>query len=283
MRKITTVVACLAAALTLTGCANLETLPDQQGLRYSGGALLPEAVEFKNCQGPRKQEFGGPGDNTYLYPAGQRTFKFSADPGSDSGPLSTSAPSPGGGQPITMGVSGTITFTPRFDDCESLRSFHERIGLKFRAWEPDGWNRMIGTYVKDSADRAIDSESLKSTWMDLTANSEAKTAWERRVVESLPALVNAQAGGDFFKIDNVILQRPELPDNIRSAIADTEAARQQAATADQFKAAAERFPGGPTAYQAFQQQQALNKAIAEGKVQVVPVPYGSPVIVGGGR
>jgi hypothetical protein len=25
----------------------------------------------------------------------------------------------------------------------------------------------------------------------------------------------------------------------------------------------------------------VNKAIAEGKVQVLPVPYGSPVIVGG--
>ena len=57
--------------------------------------------------------------------------------------------------------------------------------------------------------------------------------------------------------------------------------RRQAVEID--KAAAASFPGGLPAYQAYQQQQAVNEAIKSGKVQVLPVPAGSPVIVNQGK
>jgi hypothetical protein len=57
--------------------------------------------------------------------------------------------------------------------------------------------------------------------------------------------------------------------------------RQQTAQTDQQ--AARSFPGGLAAYQDYQQKQAINKAIAEGRVNPLIVPQGSPVIVGGPR
>lgn len=281
MRTALVVCIGLLTLAAISGCSNLETAPDERGIRYSGGAVFPEAEEFKGCQDPAKQDFGAPGDHTYVYPAGQRTFKFSTDPGSDAPPLSVSAPSPGGGQPIQMTVSGTVNFTPNLSNCDDLRRFHENIGRKYKAWEGSGWTELLSTYVKDPVDRATDNEALKFDWVLLSSNADAKARWEKAVQDTLPKLIEQQSGGNFFSIQNVFLQRPELPDNVKAAIADTEAARQQAQTAEQFKAAAASFPGGPTAYQEFLKQQAINKAIERGEVKVIPIPAGSPVIVQG--
>jgi len=277
------VIAASALSLvSLTACANLETQGDVVGIRYSGGAIFPEAIEFKECQGKSEQHFGAAGDNTYTYPVGQRTFKFSNDPGSDSPPLTTSAPGPNGGQPIEMQVSGTVFFTPKFANCDTLRKFHETIGLKYRAWIDngfEGWNEAIGVYIKDPTDRTVDNESLKSDWIKLSSNAEAKHQWETNVTTELPKLMEQSGGGEFFHIDYVILQKPDLPANVKSAIADTEAARQQAQTAEQVKNAAASFPGGVQAYQEYQRNQAVNKAIESGNVKVIPVPAGSPIMV----
>lgn len=282
MKKLIIALAALLM-LALTGCANMETQADEQGLRYSGGWLFAEAPAFMECQPPASQSYGADaGDNTYVYPAGQRTLKFSADPGSDSPPITVSAPSPGGGQPITLTVSGVVTFTPNFGDCEAFRRFHETIGLKFAAYTAEGWAKMIGTYIKDPVDRAADNEALKFDWVTLSSDSNAKAAWETAVAQGLPKIVEQLAGGNYFTINAVLLQRPDLPGDVTAAIQRTEAARQEAQTAAQIKQAAESFPGGIAAYQAFQQQQAINDAIRSGQVRVLPVPQGSPIIVNPG-
>jgi len=282
-RKLAGIMLASVGVVFLSACGSATTEPDQVGVRYEGSVFFPQDPSFKSCQVPGVQEFGDPGDNVYPYPVGQRTFKFSNDVGSEVPPLTASSPSPGGGQPIEMGVSGTVTFTPNFANCDVLRSFHETIGIKYQAWTADGWNKMLSVYIKDVVDRAIDNEALKFDWVQLTSNAQAKADWETEVATQLPALIARQAGGDFFIVNSVLLQRPDLPANIKSAIADTEAARQQAQTAEQFKQAASSFPGGPAAYQAFQQQQAINKAIENGSVKVIPVPQGSPVIVQPGQ
>lgn len=274
--------ALIATGLTLAGCSSMETQADEQGIRYEGGVVFAQAPEFKSCQSPAQQSYGDPGDGTYIYPAGQRTLKFSNDPGSDSPPLTVSAPSPGGGQPIVLGVSGVVTFTPNFGDCETFRQFHETIGRKFQAYTPDGWANMIRTYIKDPADRAADNAALGFDWVNLASNADAKAQWERAVAEALPGMIEQLAGGNYFTINGVLLQRPELPPDVTAAIQRTEAARQEAQTAEQVRRAAETFPGGVAAYQAFQQQQAINDAIRSGNVKVLPVPQGSPIIVNPG-
>jgi hypothetical protein len=304
MRK-TRIIGALGGVLltvSLSACASIETAPDEVAIRYNGGAVMAEAETFANCVAPGSQEYGSAGDHTeYVYPAGQRTLKFSNDPGSDAPPLKVSAPAPGGGQPITMDVSGLVTFTPNFQDCDALRKFHETIGRKYKAYlgsddaapQTDGWAKMIGVYIKDPTDRAADNAALADNWVQLTSNADAKGRWEKRVADELigvpdangvmqPGLVEKLAGGKFFTINTVLLQRPDLPVDVQNAIAQSEAERQRAVTAEQFKAAAESFPGGAPAYQEFQRQLAVNKAIESGQVKIIPVPQGSPVIVGQG-
>lgn len=276
------------AVLGLAGCSSMVTEADEVGTRYEGGVLFAQAPDFIECQARSQQNYGGPGDSTYIYPAGQRTFKFSKDPGSDAPPITVSAPSPGGGQPITMDVSGTVTFTPNFDNCDVLRKFHEEIGRKYQAWTPDGWNKLIGVYVKDPVDQAADIEALRSSWVGLTSNADEKGKWEQNVAKAVqgtpetPGLIEKLAGGKYFTINSVFLQRPELPPGVKAAIDDTESERQRAVTADQFAAAAARFPGGPAAYQEFQRQLAINKAIETGQVKIIPVPDGVTVNIPAG-
>lgn len=277
-----TIIIAVGLILALAGCSSMETQADEQGIRYEGGIIFAQAPVFKSCQLPSQQTYGDPGDGTYIYPAGQRTLKFSADPGSDSPPITVSAPSPGGGQPIVLTVSGVVTFTPNFNDCGIFQAFHEQIGRKFSAYTPEGWAEMIRTYIKDPTDRAADNAALGFDWVQLSSDAAVKTQWEQAVAAALPGMIRQLAGGDYFTINGVLLQRPDLPADVVAAIQRTEAARQEAKTAEQIQAAAANFPGGIAAYQAFQQQQAINDAIRSGNVKVLPVPQGSPIIVNPG-
>ena len=270
-----------AATLALAGCSAADTAPDEVAVRYEGGTF--DAQTFKRCHGPSVLEYGSPGDRVFTYPVGQRTFKFSLDPGSDSPPLTVTAKGS-----VELVVSGLITFESNFADCATLRQFHEKIGRKYEAWTPEGWARMLGVYIKDPTDRAIDNAGLGFEWPQLYGNQESKAAWEAAAITAIqgtpesPGLVEQLAGGEFFTIKSIILQKPEVPQALKDALADAERAKIAAEAAETDKLAAANFPGGITAYLAYKQQEAVNKAIAEGKVEVVPIPQGSPVIVAPG-
>lgn len=280
--RTTVAVVIAAVASAAVSCGSITTAADEQAIRYEGGLIFPQDPTFKGCQGSSLQEFGDPGDTGYNYPSGQRTFKFSHDPGSDSPPLTVSSPGPGGTQPVEMEVSGTVTFTPNFQNCDGLKAFHESIGIKYAAWTPEGWTKMMLTYIKDPTDKAADTAALGYNWVALTGSVDSKNAWEAAALVAIPDLVKKQAKGNFFTIYNVFLHKPELPRSVKNAINDVETARLQGQASDQVAEAAQRFPGGPAAYQEFLRQQSVNKAIENGSVKVIPIPQGSPVIVQGG-
>lgn len=283
MRRL--LLALVAGMLLLTGCSLAQTAPDTVAIRYSGGDVVAEAEVFKQCYGPGASEYGAPGDKVYYYPAGQRTLKFSADPGSDLGPLTVTAQ---GGVQLT--VAGTITFTPQFQNCDTLKDFHERIGRKYGAYvkgEDDeattvveslaGWQEMIATYVKDPAERAIDNASLSYSWDKLTNDPATKAAWEKAALEGIPLVMQQQSGGEFFQVDSVILQAPQMPQALQEGLQAQIKAEQQGAAAAAAQTAANSCDA---ACQQYQQTQALIKAIESGNVPVIPVPVGSPIQVG---
>jgi hypothetical protein len=288
MRKIFTVVAAvLAGVIALAGCgATADVKPDEVALRYSGTGFSYEAETFRECYlTPFAGRTGGNGDKVYTYPAGQRTFKFSNDPGSDAPPMQVTVQ---GG--LVMTVAGTVTFTPQFTDCDRLRDFHERIGRKFQAFTrgaddtttievegQEGWREMLGTYVKDPVDRAVDDASLGYTWQQLSSDPSAKAAWEATALENIPNVMRQQSGGDFFRIDSVILQKPDLPQAVADGLQAQERARLDGEAA---AAAAEAARACDRACQEYQESQArINLMNRSSGIPVLPVPYGSPVQV----
>jgi hypothetical protein len=283
--------AVMAVGIGVAGCTVVNTAPDEVALHYSGGSLSSQT--FENCVTSGVREVDGPGDFHYYYPQGQRDFKFSTDEGSDFGPLTSST-----NDSVELVVKGIVTFTvntscDKFTDSDGrewpggkLQKFHETLGKKSHVpgvddnGVGDGWKAFLGKYVKDVVDRTVDLESSKLSYSGLYNDASVRAKWEESVVGSIASQVEGLMGSDYVKINKVVLQKPDLPESLKNELVNAEAARLRGSTANIDQENAKKF-GSMEAYIEYQSKVTVNKAIAEGKVQVLPVPYGSPVIVGG--
>jgi hypothetical protein len=220
----------LAAALLLTGCSITIPEPDEKGIVYDAG--LFSDTTFQNCVDPGIRDVSGPGDMGFVYPAGQRTFEFAADPndpegvktkpGAESGPLSMWTK-----DPLEMRVSGVVTFSLT-SDCKTLQRFHEQIGLKYEAYTDEGWNRLLSVYVGQPLDRALDAASKEFAWRDLTyVSPQAKQQWEAKVAEYMTQFLREQGGAAFFEKFAVTLQQPQPPLKVREAMAAVQQAKEE--------------------------------------------------------
>lgn len=292
MKKILLIL--LTVAFLGTGCfASIqETQPDERALHYDGGPFTAE--EFKNCIEPSAREIDNAFDEHYFYPSGQRTWRFTGGENSESGPVEVTDSTP-----ITLDVPGTLTFTLN-TQCDTLREFHERIGLKYKAYESDGWARMLEAYLGDPLEKALDQASQEYPWRQLLQDGELREDWEAEVSRLARIYVQDQAGGDYFCDPSftgaeeaecgdfqLTLQKPIVPPSIQEALETTEAEkeRENQARAQQTRSEVEAQTlqelvdvlGEETAVLFW----AIREGINKGQIDVVPIPYGSDVIVNG--
>lgn len=280
-------------ALTV-GCSVATPDPSQIALHYSGGPFSSQ--DFENCVNPGVREVDSINDSHDYYPIGQRTFTFSDVQGADAPPLLVSTNSQ-----IKLIVRGTITFRLNtscapYKDTDGrvwpgglIQRFHDTIGRHNQAFatdggqpQPSGWDDVIRIYVGGPTSKAMNDAGLRFSWQQLYADPAANTAWQQAAIAAIPRLIDQQAGGPHFLIDNVQFLQPSLPDALNHEIENNQAAGLRKATADTDKSAAEQFPGGIQGYLHYQQELAINQAIKDGKVRVIPIPQGSSVIVGAG-
>ncbi|MEV0148635.1 MULTISPECIES: SPFH domain-containing protein [unclassified Nonomuraea] len=225
-----TAVASLAAAMLVAGCSVTIPEPDQKGIVYDAGMFSD--TTFQNCVEPGVRDVSGWGDKGYVYPAGQRTFEFAADPndpagvrtkpGAEAGPLTMWTK-----DPLEMRVSGVVTFSLT-SDCKTLRQFHEQIGLKYKADTDAGWRRLLSVYVGQPLDRALDAASKEFAWRDLTyLDPQAKQQWEAKVAEYMAQFLREQGGTAFFDKFSVTLQQPQPPLKVREAMAAVQQAKEE--------------------------------------------------------
>jgi hypothetical protein len=298
--------AIIAAVSVLGACSTADPSPGQVAAHYSNGPFSSQV--FQDCVAPGQLAYQGVSDDHFYYPAGQRSFKFSNDPDSDYPPIEVMSSD---SQVLT--VSGTMAFTldtscAPWDDKDAngnvikhwpgglLQRFHETLAIQDSAFstaggtEPGpGWDKFIGKYVKDTAERAITNEALRFGWFALSNDPTARAQWEKDVVTKVPDLVTAQMGAPYLHIDNILLQKPVPGPGLLAGLASKQEAQLRSDAVDIDKAAALNFPGGINAYADYQQklgvlalQRSIARAIDDGKVKAVPVPAGSPVIVSPG-
>lgn len=289
------ILATAAFAIAITsGCSIANTTAAEVALQYEGGPLDSKA--YYSCIHSSTRDINDAGDTHYYYLAGQTDFTFGDGEGVDSAALTSTTKD---SQEIK--VSGTIKFTLNvscgvFKDPTGktwpggvLQFFHELIGMKYQAANTEGgeptnggWNRMVRNYIGAALDRATDNEALNYNWQNLYSDTATKAKWEKDVLGQLPSVLKSLTQGvDVFKINAVLLQKPGIAPKLADGLTEKQAAQLRADAVQVDKAAAANFPGGLPAYQAYQQQQAINEAIKSGKVKVLPVPQGSPIIVEG--
>lgn len=285
--------------LLLGGCTIASPTPQNQGMNYTAGPF--EGKAFAECSKSGEQNYDDAFNDHYYYPKGQRTFTFSNDAGADSQPLMVATK-----DSVELVALGTVSFhlntsCEQFTDSNGrewpggrMQKFHEQFGSKTYdgqvAYSEDenennggpGWSALVNIYVKSVIERAMDTEGSKYPWPELYSNADTRRAWETAVVKSVPALIQQQLGGDLLIVDSILIQKPGVPNALKVELENNEAARLAAQTAQTNQDAARNFPGGLPAYQAYQQALAVNEAIKSGKVRVLPIPQGSPIIVSPG-
>lgn len=203
-------------ALALTGCSITTPEPDQKGIVYDAGMFSD--TTFQNCINPGSRDVSGPGDQGFVYPNGQRTFEFADKDDTESKPLTVVSK-----DNLEMTVSGVATFSLT-TDCATLRKFHEQIGLKFKAYEDAGWNRLLGVYIGQPLDRAMDAAAKAYGWKDLFSNPAIKQEWEKSVATYAAQFIKEQGGAGFFGGFSVPLQQPQPPKGVRDALASAQQA-----------------------------------------------------------
>ncbi len=125
-----------------------------------------------------------------------------------------------------MTVSGVATFSLTAD-CTTLQKFHEQIGLKFRAYDDAGWLKLIGVYIGQPLDRAMDAAAKEYGWKDLFSNPAIKQQWEQSVAKYAAQFIKEQGGAGFFGGFSVTLQQPLPPKGVRDALASAQQALEE--------------------------------------------------------
>lgn len=269
-------VAVLTSGLFLTGCGVTSTAPDEQEIRYSNPML--GAKEFKECYGASAFDTYTLMNDAYTYPAGQRVYAFQYE-GGDGGTFNV---------PTKDGVSLTVSGAVRFqltNDCEAFKQFHERVGLKMKAYEEDGWREFLKVYINAPINRALTDATQGMSWQAIYSDPKAKSDWERKVTELLPKYIEQAAGGDYLTNIEVTLQKPKLPEDLEKSLEAAQVAVQrekaQEAQNDQVRTEIESIRElvavlGVEGYNVYQ-------AIKDGRIQIMPVPEGAGVNVQGGK
>ena len=227
MKKILIAIVVIIMLGFATGCSVAKTDPNHQGLHYKGGAF--SATKFANCFGSSTRNYDGPGDKHYYYPSGQRTFSFTGSSGSEAKPILVTDSN---GQQIA--IPGYVTFTLT-SDCDALREFNERLGLKYHAYatkgdadQPAGWETLLVNYLETPLQQAMNkaAQDADGGWKALYTNTATQQQFEADVKSALPDLVTQAMGGDYFTINAVQISKPEISQGLQDAIEKRQEAEQ---------------------------------------------------------
>jgi regulator of protease activity HflC (stomatin/prohibitin superfamily) len=275
MKRFLTAIFAVLGLVIMAGCSSVNTQADEQALHYKGGSL--SSASFSNCVGSSTRNFDGPGDDHYVYPKGQRTYAF-GDSNADTGPISVVS-----NDNVTMQVSGVATFNLT-SNCAQLRKFHEQIASKFNAdmvgGQPkEGWNRLLGQYMKQPLEKALDAASKQYGYRDLYTNPDVKEQWENQVSTLAKRYMLEQTGENYFQNISLTIQAPEPPENIKEALeAEQEAVAQNDAQKQRNETARTQYDSFTDCKKVLSEDNCVLLNLArEGHVPIVPVPQGGGI------
>lgn len=291
--RVGSITVAVAAVVLAAGCSEADTAPNTTGMNIANGPF--SAATVSGCVPPSTLKYEGAFDDQVYFPEGQRPLNFSNDPNADFPPLSITT-----NDSVVLPINAVVTFhlntsCKPYTDANGvywpygiLQKFYSQVALQDQAFathgdqEPGpGWDKMLATRIAAPIERAISNQALNFSSTQLTTDPAAKALWEQQVMAEIPKVVKQVTGEDYLLVDGVLIQKPGIPANVQAELLNKKAAEIRAQTSTIDQQAAANFPGGLTGYLAYLGQQAVNKAIADGKAQIVVNGGGSPLIVNG--
>ncbi|MBA2283221.1 MAG: SPFH domain-containing protein [Actinomycetota bacterium] len=185
-----------------------STPVDHIGLHYSGGPI--EGQRFQGVVDPGSgSRFLGISDTLVLLPVTQRDYTASNAEGADGGPIV--APARGG---VEMEFEVAAYFTLNTGDA-TVRSFYERVCIKFDCTTDDGWDEMLRINFRGPIEQAI-QQSIRGFTVDELYAGQASVAQgeqpddsgdeavaileqvQEQIAADLKENINTVLGGDYF-------------------------------------------------------------------------------------
>lgn len=276
--------------LGLAGCGTLDTNVEDLTLRYGGG--VTEEKVYKGMIAPGTTAdfvFGtGAGDTLYRYPGTQRSWIAGEVKGADRAPVEVIT-----SDGVRMKVDYALYFRLNPTE-ETLRQFHEDIGLKEAAWSNDGWTGMLRTYFDAPITRQLESLALNYTADELRSEEGKRREFAQSIASNATTEIQRVVGGQYFcgptrgECANISFEvgRPEL---VNTKIVEAEEGRRVATL--EADAQEERNRRVLTELDAVREQvealgpenYVLLEAIKSGKIQFMQLPEGGDVAVSSPR
>jgi len=266
---------------------NSSNMPiSHQGLVYTGGPLDGNTYVRTLKPGVKRTLIARhPLDwlnKSYRYPVTQRDYIISsrANEGDVKGKDAISYPSK---DSVMMTFNIALYFDPNWNaEVKGYRGnmqqkFHERIGVKYRAWTDDGWRAMLAAKFRKQIENALQKQAANYTAEQIYTT--AKFQIEKDIAKDIEERMEKVLGDNYFTHFRLKITRAEPPNKVKEAYNKKRAAEigieEQKALVEQAneqaKAAAKLDQAGIN--------YAILKAIEKDKVQVIVVPSGSPVAV----
>lgn len=200
-----------------------RTEADKFAVSYGGGPI--ESRHFQGVFPPGTLRLNGFLDKWYEYPSGMRNYVVSTnsqenDEGAEDKIQATSSDQ----QAVDWELSVNFKLNTNL-----LRKFHEQVGLKFKAWEGDGWDRMLQQTLRQqligSLQKITRRYDIESLWSSGKVLEEVQTELGKTLKDS----VNSSLGAEYFcgpdfeygkeacPDFSITVKKPGISDKIREA------------------------------------------------------------------
>jgi SPFH domain / Band 7 family len=214
----------VALALVPTFVSGLKKTPrDRVGISYGGGPI--EGVHFQRIVQPGSSLFfNGFFDDLYLYPSDQVNYivpqqsaqaaqqQAAQQAQAQGGQTAQGDQQTQGTQPQATQPAPDAVVAPTSDrvqvsyqvavyfklNTDELRDFHEQLGLRYRAYTTDGWNKLIRDTFRQQIENALQEETRRVAVADLVGNADLLVELQDNVQTKLTQRLEDALGQRFF-------------------------------------------------------------------------------------
>jgi regulator of protease activity HflC (stomatin/prohibitin superfamily) len=211
------------ALVPLVASSLKKTPKDRIGISYGGGPI--EGSHFQRVVQPGSRLFfNGFFDPLYLYPADQQNYIVSTTPSEGAEPKADSVVAPSKDR---VQVSYQVAVYYRLNT-DLLRPFHEQFGLKYEAFTPAGWDRLIADTFRQQLENAIQEETRRYAVADIYGDADLLLKIQGSVQATLSDRLELAMGKRYFcsptfqvggecNDPTFVIKKVDLPESVISA------------------------------------------------------------------